>query len=53
MRIRGRSRKIIVSLLLVLGVQTWLIFAGRGGAYWGRNNQLLMLLILAAVSIVP
>ncbi|MBC8106661.1 MAG: hypothetical protein H7Z14_08745, partial [Anaerolineae bacterium] len=50
MRIRGRSRKIIVGLLLIVGVQAWLLFAGRGGGYWGRTIQLVMLLVIAAVS---
>lgn len=49
----GRTRKIIVALLLVLGLQTWLMFAGRRGAYWGRNVQLILLLIIAAVSLLP
>jgi hypothetical protein len=53
MRIRGRSRKIIVGLLLIVGVQAWLLFAGRGGAYWGRNIQLAMLLVYAGVALVP
>src|SRR5215211_5617823 len=52
-RIRGRSRKIIVGLLLIVGVQAWLLFAGRGGAYWGRNIQLMTLLIYAGVALVP
>ncbi|CAN5664298.1 hypothetical protein BH09PLA1_BH09PLA1_09790 [soil metagenome] len=52
-RVRGRSRKIIVALLLIVGVQAWLLFAGRGGAYWGRNIQLVLLLICAGVALVP
>jgi hypothetical protein len=41
-------RKVVVGLLLVVGVQAWLLF---GGGYWGRNVQLVLLLAALGVAL--
>jgi hypothetical protein len=38
--LQPRMRKVVVALLLVVGVQAWLLF---GSGYWGRNVQLMLL----------
>lgn len=43
-------RAIVVSLLLLVGVQMWLVF-GRG--YWGRNDQLKLLAVVLVISCLP
>lgn len=44
-----RMRKVVVALLLIVGVQAWLLF---GSGYWGRNVQLMLLVAALIVALL-
>ena len=43
-------RKIAVPLLIVIGIQLWMLL---GSIYWGRNYQLLVLAAAVGIGVIP